>query len=101
MNFTSTNDVDAALRATDELRAMLNGFVTGACNMLALLGRRELALKDCRECLVAHEAEQAALLASAPAATPPEDPVTPLPAERVLSFASLNGSSNQSIEVTP
>jgi hypothetical protein len=60
MNFTSTSDVDAALRATSEMRALLGGLSSCIGNMHAVLTVREQALRDCRQELVAHAADLAA-----------------------------------------
>jgi hypothetical protein len=89
----TVHEIDAQLRSMAELRGLLDGFLPSVFGMQMALARREQALRDCRDCLVAHEAELAARAAAAPAVMPPEDPVTPVPAERVLAFASANGAS--------
>jgi len=57
MNFTSTSDVDAALHATSEMRALLSGLNDCVNQMHAVLTRRAAALTDLREELSAHLAE--------------------------------------------
>lgn len=102
MNYANPtiHDVDVASRGVTEMRGLLDGLVTGSCNMLAVLATCEQALRDCRAELVAHHAElaererhKAASVDAAQPITPPEAPLPPVPAERVLSFASLNGAS--------
>jgi hypothetical protein len=114
MNYAlpTVHDIDAQLRDVAELRGLLDGFVQCAGGMTFILAKREQALRDCRESLVAHHAEiaerarheaaQQSLAAPVGVeATPPEDEVTSAPTlsaeQRMLSFASIDGaSSNQS-----
>jgi hypothetical protein len=60
MNLPLVSDIDAQLRGVAELRALLDGLGSCIGSMRAVLARREQALMDCREELIAHATDLAA-----------------------------------------
>jgi hypothetical protein len=98
MPMPSLADVDMALRNVEEVRGLLEAFDPCIKNMRAVLAAREGALRDCRESLIAHHAELAERERHEAAAPAGAQPVTasadtPVPAERLLSFASVADTS--------